>query len=104
MHNNYNLRKEMIDSLSDATGLSQDVIIKRIEAHLRDKMPTENDKIPGFRSGYFIDRSNIDRPAEMGGKIGPKDLFTPYGVDSGYQGITSPSGEGVSMENVIRGG
>ena len=104
MHNNYNLRKEMIDSLSDATGLSQDVIIKRIEAHLRDKMPTENDKIPGFRSGYFIDRSNIDRPAEMGGKIGPKDLFTPYGVDSSYQGITSPSGEGVSMENVIRGG
>ena len=67
-------------------------------------MPTENDKIPGFRSGYFIDRSNIDRPAEMGGKIGPKDLFTPYGVDSSYQGITSPSGEGVSMENVIRGG
>ena len=104
MHNGYNLRKEMIDSLSDATGLSQDVIIKRIEAHLKDKMPTADDAIEGFRSGYYIDRSNIDVPAEQGGKIGPKDLFTPYGVDSSYKGITSPSGEGVSMDNVIRGG
>ena len=104
MHNGYNLRKEMIDSLSDATGLSQDVIIKRIEDHLKDKMPTADDAIEGFRSGYYIDRSNIDVPAEQGGKIGPKDLFTPYGVDSNYKGITSPSGEGVSMDNVIRGG
>jgi len=115
MHNNYNLRKEMIDSLSEATGIPVETIIKRIEAYLAEKMPDPTtDAIEGFRSGYFnamgdkMDRSSpksIGLTAEQGGpieNIGFDDLFSPK-VDD-IKGRVSTRGDEVSMENVIRGG
>jgi hypothetical protein len=109
MHNNYNLRKEMIDSLSEATGIPVETIIKRIEAYLAEKMPDPTtDAIEGFRSGYFIDRTkpeNITSLAREGGpieNIGFDDMFSPKGDD--IKGRVSTRGDEVNMENVLRGG
>lgn len=108
MHNNYNLRKEMIDSLSEATGIPVETIIKRIEADLAEKMPDPTDAIEGFRSGYFIDRTkpeNITSLAREGGpieNIGFDDMFSPKGDD--IKGRVSTRGDEVNMENVLRGG
>ena len=108
MHNNYNLRKEMIDSLSEATGIPVETIIKRIEADLAEKMPDPTDSIEGFRSGYFIDRTkpeNITSLAREGGpieNIGFDDMFSPKGDD--IKGRVSTRGDEVNMENVLRGG
>jgi len=108
MHNNYNLRKEMIDSLSEATGIPVETIIKRIEADLAEKMPDPTDAIEGFRSGYYIDRTkpeNVTKLSREGGpieNIGFNDMFSPK-VDD-IKGRVSTRGDEVSMENVIRGG
>ena len=110
LHNGYNLRKEMIDSLHEATGIPVTTIIKRIEADLADKMPDPMDKVEGFRSGYFIDRNSpasMNLPAEQGGPIGPRDLFTPEGVvgsKKSISGLERRQGEDINMDNVIRGG
>ena len=112
LHNGYNLRKEMIDSLHEATGIpisGPKGIIERIEAPLKDKMPNElNDSIEGFRSGYFdANKNKMDRnspesmnlTAEQGGPLGPQSLFAPEGVL-----MNQKTGANVNIENVIRGG
>jgi len=109
LHNGYNLRKEMIDSLSKSTGIPVTKIITEIENHLKNKMPKpEKDSLEGFRSGYFDAQGNVmDRTspesmnlkAEEGGPLGPQSLFAPEGVL-----MNQKTGANVNIENVIRGG
>jgi hypothetical protein len=108
LHNGYNLRKEMIDALHEATGIPIPQIIKDIETHLREVMPDPMDAVDGFRSGYYIDRNNpksMELPAEVGGpieNIGFNDMFSPKGAE--IKERVSSRGDDVTMENVIRGG
>ena len=114
LHNGYNLRKEMIDALHEATGIPIPQIIRDIEIHLREVMPDPMDKVDGFRSGYFnamgdkMDRSSpksMGLTAEQGGpieNIGFNDMFSPKGAE--IKGRVSSRGDDVTMENVIRGG
>jgi len=109
LHNGYNLRKEMIDSLHEATGIPVTTIIKKIEADLADKMPDlASDAIEGSRSGYYIDRTkteNITKLSQDGGpieNIGFDDMFSPKGDVIKQRSTTR--GDDITMDNVIRGG